>query len=75
LAYLLPAGVFTVQHLLFIYHWVTPLPLALAVVGLFVFAVVVQRLYERADTIVAPWVVHVFGDLAMMAIAMHMLWA
>ena len=35
---LLPAIVFTVQHLLFIYHWVSALPLLLAIVGLMVFA-------------------------------------
>lgn len=74
LAYVLPAAVFTIQHVLFIYHWVTPLPLTLAVVGLFVFALVLQKLYERADTIVAPWLVHICGDVAMMGVAMTMLW-
>ena len=38
--YLLPALAFTVQHILFIHHWMTPLPLALAVGGLFVLALV-----------------------------------
>ncbi len=65
----LPAGVFTAQHLLFIYHWVSALPLALAIGGLLVFALVLQALYAKADSIVAPWLVHVMGDLAMMAIA------
>ena len=74
LGYLLPATVFTVQHTLFIYHWVTPLPFALAVVGLFVFALVLQRIYEKADSIVAPWLIHIFGDVAMMGIAITMLW-
>ncbi len=74
LAYLLPATVFTIQHVLFIYHWVTPLPFAMAVLGLFVFALVLQRLYERSDSIVAPWIVHIFGDVAMMGIAVTMLW-
>ena len=69
---LLPAGVFTVQHLLFIYHWVSPLPLGLAVVALLVFALALQALYAKADTIVAPWLVHVMGDLAMMAIAIEL---
>ena len=71
--YLLPAAAFTVQHLLFIYHWVTPLPLVLAVLGLFVFAVVLQRIYETANSIVAPWVAHILGDVAMMGIAVTML--
>lgn len=74
LGYLLPATVFTVQHALFIYYWVTPLPLAMAVVGLFVFALVLQKIYEKADSIVAPWLIHVFGDVAMMGIAVTMLW-
>ncbi len=69
---LLPATVFTVQHLLFIYHWVTALPLALAVVGLFVFAQVLQALYAKSDSIVAPWVVHILGDVAMMLIAVEL---
>jgi hypothetical protein len=70
---LLPAAVFTAQHLLFIYHWVTPLPLALAIVGLTVFALVAQAMYAAADSIVAPWVIHVCGDVAMMAIAAKLL--
>jgi membrane protease YdiL (CAAX protease family) len=74
LGYLLPAAVFTVQHILFIYHWVTPLPLGMAVVGLFVLALVLQRMYQQADSIVAPWLVHMFGDVAMMGIAFTMLW-
>ena len=74
LGYLLPAMVFTVQHILFIYHWVTPLPFGMAVVALFVLALVLEKLYEKADSIVAPWLVHAFGDLAMMGIAVTMLW-
>jgi len=30
--------------------------------------------YERAGSIVAPWVVHILGDVAMMGIALTMLW-
>ncbi len=71
----LPAGVFTAQHLLFIYHWVSALPLALAIAGLLVFALALQALYAKADSIVAPWLVHVMGDLAMMAIAMELVFA
>lgn len=74
LGYLLPAVVFTVQHILFIYHWVTPLPFCIAVIGLFVLALVLEKLYEKADSIAAPWLVHVFGDVAMMVIAVTMLW-
>lgn len=69
----LPAGVFTAQHLLFIYHWVTPLPLTLAIVGLTVFALVLQAMYSKADSIVSPWLIHIFGDVAMMAIAVRLL--
>jgi len=68
----LPASVFTVQHLLFIYHWVTLLPLLLAIVGLFVFALVLQALYAKADSLVAPWIAHILGDVAMMLIAVEL---
>jgi membrane protease YdiL (CAAX protease family) len=74
LGMLLPAFVFTTQHVLFIYHWMTPLPLAIAVVGLFVFAMVLQKLYKAADSIVAPWLAHALGDVAMMSIAVTILW-
>jgi membrane protease YdiL (CAAX protease family) len=67
---LLPAGVFTAQHLLFVYHWVTPLPLGIGIVALTVFALVLQAVYAKTDSIVAPWLIHVCGDVAMMAIAM-----
>ena len=73
LGYTLPATAFTVQHVLFIYHWVTPLPFALAVLGLLVFALVLQKAYEATDSIVAPWVIHILGDVAMMGIAVTML--
>jgi len=74
LGYLLPAVAFTFQHMLFIYHWVTPLPLVMAIVGLFIFALVLEQIYAKADSIVAPWLIHVFGDVAMMGIAITMLW-
>lgn len=74
IGYLVPAAAFTIQHFLFIYHWVTPLPFAMAVVGLFLFAIAVQKLYEASDSIVTPWVAHVLGDVAMMSIAFSLLW-
>jgi membrane protease YdiL (CAAX protease family) len=73
LGYLLPAVTFTVQHLLFIYHWAPWYSIAIGTLGLFVFALVVEWLYERYDTIVAPWVAHACGDIAMMGIAAIML--
>ncbi len=39
------------------------------VIALFLFAVALQAMYAKADTIVAPWVIHICGDLAMMIIA------
>jgi hypothetical protein len=71
--YLLPAVAFTVQHVLFIYHWVSLLPLSLAIGGLFVLALLLEWMYAEYDTIVAPWVVHVGGDIAMMGIAVTIL--
>ena len=44
------------------------LPLAIAVVGLCVFALVLQVIYERAESIVAPWLIHVCGVGAMVGI-------
>jgi uncharacterized protein len=73
LGIVLPAAAFTAQHLLFIYHWVRPLPLALAVVGLTTFALVLQAMYARADSLVAPWIIHICGDLAMMGIAVELI--
>ena len=70
---LLPATAFTVQHLLFIHHWAKPLPLLIAVVALTVFALVLQWIYQKADSLVAPWVVHILGDVAMMGIALTLL--
>ena len=72
-AYLLPATAFTAQHLLFIHDWFSPLPLAIAGTALFVLALVLSDLYRRAGTLVAPWVVHFWGDLVMMWIAAQML--
>lgn len=74
LAYLLPAAVFTFQHVFFFYFWYMGIvPFAIAVVGLFVFALVAQKMYAHADTIVAPWLIHIFGDIAMMGVAVEML--
>jgi len=73
LGYLLPATVFTVQHMLFIYQWSTPLKLIIAVVALFVFALVLQKIYEKAQSLITPWVIHIFGDIAMMGIAVWLM--
>jgi hypothetical protein len=73
LGYLFPAAAFTIQHLLFFWQWMAWIPFCIAVTGLITFALVQQRLYENADSIVAPWVVHIFGDLALMGIAAGLL--
>ena len=49
---LLPAAVFTVQHLMFAYHWVGPGILAIGIAALFVFSLVEQAMYAAADSIV-----------------------
>jgi len=74
LAILLPATVFTVQHLMFAYHWVGPGTVTIGVVALFVFSLVTQVMYHKADTIVSPWVIHICADLAMMAIAVELIY-
>lgn len=73
LGYLLPATVFTVQHMLFIYQWATPLKLIIAIVALFAFALVLQKIYEKAQSLITPWVIHIFGDIAMMGIAVWLM--
>ncbi len=73
LGYLLPAAVFTVQHMLFIYQWSTPVKLIIAVVALFVFALLLERIYEKAQSLITPWVIHMFGDIAMMGIAVWLM--
>jgi len=72
LAYLLPASVFTIQHLFFIYHWMSIPVLALVAVSLFVFSLVMQRVYEKTDSLIGPWIAHMFGDAVMMGIAASM---
>ncbi len=74
LGILLPPAVFTVQHLMFAYHWVGPGTVTIGVVALFVFSLVTQFMYHKADTIVAPWIIHICGDLAMMAIAVELIY-
>ncbi|MCP3996896.1 MAG: CPBP family intramembrane metalloprotease [bacterium] len=72
-AFLLPATVFTFHHILFIHQWLAPLPLVIASGGLFIFALLLEMIYEDADSIVAPWLVHLCGDIAMMSIAVTLL--
>ena len=74
LGYCLPAAAFSAQHLLFIHQWLSPGLLLLAGVSLFVLSCVLQWLYEKADTIVAPWTAHMLADVAMMLIALTLLW-
>jgi membrane protease YdiL (CAAX protease family) len=73
LGYVLPAAVFITQHVLFFWYWLAWVPFCVATVGLLVFALVLEWLYERADSIVAPWLVHICGDVAMMGIAVTLL--
>ncbi len=74
LGYSLPAAAFTAQHLLFINRWLSPWLLLLAGASLFVFALGLEQLYKKADTIVAPWIAHMLADVAMMGIALTLLW-
>ena len=74
IGYLLPASVFTVQHVLFFNQWEMEwLPFVLAVVGLIFFALVLQWVYAKTNTLIAPWLIHAFGDIAMMGIAVILL--
>ena len=41
--------------MLFIYQWSTPLKLTIAVVALMVFALVLQAIYEKAQSLVTPF--------------------
>lgn len=72
-AYVLSSTLFTVQHLLFTYHWVGPEVLLLGAVGLLFFALIAADLYANYKTIVAPWILHICGDIAMMTIAVWLL--
>jgi membrane protease YdiL (CAAX protease family) len=73
-AYLLPAAAFAAQHLMFTSDWAGWGVIVLGVVVLFGFALVLETVYAATDTLVAPWLIHVFGDVAMMGIAVEMLW-
>ena len=73
LGYLLPASVFTIQHILFIYKWTAPLKLVIAIVALFVFALVLQKIYEKAESLITPWVIHIMADIAMMGVAIWLM--
>ena len=73
IGYLLPAAVYTVQHVLFFREWLDPIPFIIATGGLFVFALILAKVYSATKTIVAPWIIHIFGDIAMMGIAVMLL--
>ncbi|HEV3004458.1 MAG TPA: CPBP family intramembrane glutamic endopeptidase [Pirellulales bacterium] len=72
-AYLLPATIFTLQHLMFTNDWAGWGVIVLGVVALFVFALVLEAVYTATDTLVAAWLIHVFGDVAMMGVAVELL--
>jgi len=65
--------VYIVQHLSFTSDWAGLGVIALGVVALFVFALVLETVYAATDTLVAPWLIHVCGDVAMMGIAVELL--
>ena len=58
---------------MFIYQWATPLKLIIAIVALFVFALVLQKVYEKAQSLITPWVIHIFADISMMGIAVWLM--
>jgi len=53
LAFLVPSIAFSIQHLLFIYHWLPFEIIYLAAVVLLLFAIVASELYRHFQTIVA----------------------
>lgn len=74
IAYLVPSIAFTVQHVLFIWQWLPLGALYLVAICLLFFALLAADLYRHTNTIVAPWVLHVAGDIGMMGIAVWLLW-
>ncbi|MDP3980554.1 MAG: CPBP family intramembrane metalloprotease [Chlamydiota bacterium] len=72
-AYVLPAFVFTLQHALFIHMWFNGFVLSLVLISLFVFALILERLYASTKSLAGPWIAHLMGDAAMMSIAWYLL--
>ena len=70
---LLSAGIFTLHHTIALAFFIDPLGNALASLGVFVGGVIFSWIYVEYRSVWVAWVAHAIADVAIFAIAWHMI--
>lgn len=70
---LLSAGIFTLHHTIALAFFIDPLGNALASFGVFVGGVIFSWIYVQYRSVWVAWVAHAIADVAIFAIAWHMI--
>ena len=70
---LLSAGIFTLHHTIALAFFIDPLGNALASLGVFVGGVIFSWIYVQYRSVWVAWVAHAIADVAIFAIAWHMI--
>lgn len=71
-AYIFSALLFSLYHIAMFKTWFNPLITALALLGLFVTGLIFNWLSVKSKNFINPWIVHIFGDAAIMVIGFKM---
>ena len=70
---LLSAGIFTLHHTIALAFFIDPLGNALASLGVFIGGVIFSWIYVQYRSVWVAWVAHAIADVAIFAIAWHMI--
>ncbi|ONI38985.1 CAAX protease [Candidatus Epulonipiscium fishelsonii] len=61
--YIFSSLTFALYHVAMIFTWVSPILVALAVLGLFIGGIIFDYINDRYENIYASWIIHMFANL------------
>lgn len=72
LAYIFSSGLFAIYHIAIFKTWFNPIIILIALVGLFVGGIIFNYINTKTKSILNSWLVHIFADIAIVAIGFTM---
>lgn len=71
-AYILSAFVFSIYHIAIMGNWFSPIIFIIAMIGLFVGALIFNYLNEKSGNIYNSWIVHMMANLSINTVGLMM---
>ncbi len=61
--YFFSSFMFALYHVALVVFWLPPVMTIIAIIALFITGLVLNKLYEKSNSLIAPWFVHLFANI------------